>query len=198
MKIERLEFNKIRVTIYPVDLIDMDITIESLRPDSPQLHDFLSGIMEKIKKETGFNPYSKRTMIEASPYDDCVVLTVTTLRKNSDSDSPTAKKRIKAVAKSKKRKCNVFVFDNFDHMCGAIIHFSDNSLTSGTLYKIEKRYAVSLPHIEDSEAVIMREFALSHDKSPLSGDFLNEHAEIIANGESLLSLANGIKELSSN
>lgn len=198
MKIEKLEFNKIKVTVYPVDLIDMNIKPENLRPDSPQLHGFLSSIMEKIKQETGFNPYSKRTVVEASPLGDCIVLTVTTLGEKSVPIKTTAKKSIKAVLKNKKDKNNVFIFDNFDNMCGAIIRFGDSSLSSGTLYKIEKSYALSFPHIKDSEKLVMREFALMNDKSPLACDFLNEHAEIIASGDKLLSLANGIRELSLN
>lgn len=198
MKIEKLEFNKIKVTVYPVDLIDMNIKPENLRPDSPQLHSFLSSIMEKIKQETGFNPYSKRTMVEASPLGDCIVLTVTTLGERNIPNKTTVKKGIKAVLKNKKDKNNVFIFDNFDNMCSAIIRFGDSSLSSGTLYKIEKSYALSFSRIEDSEKVLMREFALMNDKSPLACDFLNEHAEIIARGDKLLSLANGIRELSPN
>ena len=43
----------------------------------------------------------------------------------------------------------------------------------------------------------MREFATNRDTHSLATDFLNEHAQLIAEGEKLVSMVNGIKKLSS-
>ena len=196
MRIEKLEFNKIKVTIYPVDLMDMNINIKNLKPDSPQLHSFLSDIMEKIKEETGFNPYSERTVVEASPVGDCMVLTVTTFSGENDNFKICGKRRVKAVLKKKTTKSNIFFFEKFDDMCDALTQISDASLVGGALYKIENKYALSFLEIKENEAFLLREFAISRDNNQLARDFLCEHAELIAKDNKFLSMSQGIKKLS--
>lgn len=195
MRIEKLEFNKIKVTIFPVDLVDMNINIKNLRPDSPQLHSFLSDIMEKIKEETGFNPYSARTVVEASPVGDCMVLTVTKICENKERVNKSSIKNVRAVLKNKDVKKKVYFFDKFDDMCAAISHISDESLINSICYKIENRYAVAAPMDSTKEIGIMREFSSSCDVHSHASDFLFEHGQIIAQGERLVTMASGIRGL---
>ena len=195
MKIERLENNKIKVTIFPVDLIDMNMSIKNLRPDSPQLHSFLSDIMEKIKEETGFNPYSKRTVVEASPVGDCMVLTVTKIEDKKESLNKDSIKKVRAVLKNKKVKKSVYFFEEFDDMCEAISYMSEETLKNSACYKIEKRFAFVATLEKSMEIGIMREFSSSYDVHSLASDFLGEHAKAIAKGESLVNMARGIKDL---
>lgn len=195
MKIERLESNKIKVTIFPVDLIDMNMSIKSLRPDSPELHNFLSDIMEKIKEETGFNPYSKRTVVEASPVGDCMVLIVTKIEDKKESPNKDSIKKVRAVLKNRNIKKSVYFFENFDDMCESIIHMSEGTLMNSACYKIEKKFAFATSSEKPMEIGIMREFSSSCDVSSLASDFLNEHAKIIAKGEKLVTMARGIKDL---
>ena len=192
MRIEKLEFNKVKVTVFPVDLMDMNISIKSLKPDSPQLHSFLSDIMERIKEETGFNPYSKRTVVEASPMGDCMVLTVTKICEKTNEHK---RKKIKAVLKNREIKKKVFFFENFDDMCSAISQMSDDSLVDTVCYKIEKQFAISVVSAKQDEVGMLYEFSSSFDAHRLAGDFLAEHGEIIAKGENLLKMVNGIKKL---
>ncbi len=195
MKIERLENNKIKVTIFPVDLIDMNMSIKSLRPDSPQLHSFLSDIMEKIKEETGFNPYSKRTVVEASPVGDCMVLTVTKIEDKKESINKDSIKKVRAVLKNKKVKKSVYFFEEFDDMCEAISYMSEETLKNSACYKIEGRFAFVATLEKTMEMGIMREFSSSFDVNSLASDFLGEHAKVIAKGENLVNMAKGIKAL---
>lgn len=195
MRIEKLEFNKVKVTVFPVDLIDMNVSIKSLRPDSPELHSFLSDIMEKIKEETGFNPYSKRTVVEASPMGDCMVLTVTKITDEIEKPQKNSTKKVRAVLKNKNVKKRVYFFDNFDDMCEAISQISEDTLNKGICYEIEKRYAFAASLDSEREIGIMREFSTSCDAHSLASDFLCEHAKIIAKGKKLVSLAKGIRGL---
>ena len=196
MRIEKLEFNKVKVTVYPVDLIDMNINMNSLKPDSPQLHSFLSGIMEKIKEETGFNPYSERTVVEASPIGDCIVLTVTKMANDDEDFKTTPKRRIRAVLKNRKKQSGVYFFETFDDMCGAICLLSKETLLGASLYKMEGKFSISFCKMRESECVMISEFSSSSDFGTLSGDFLLEHAQLVASGEKLVSMAEGIRNLS--
>ncbi len=197
MRIEKLEFNKIKVTVFPVDLIDMNINMKNLKPDSPQLHSFLSDIMEKIKEETGFNPYSERTVVEASPVGDCIVLTVTKIADKPDSFKNPGKRKVKAVLKNKSVKKSIYFFECFDDMCDAISLISEETLFDAVLYKIENKFAISTSGIKENEAGVMREFCSDSDAHMLAAHFLGEHAELIAKGEKLVSMASGIRKLAS-
>lgn len=195
MRIEKLEFNKIKVTVFPVDLINMNINLKSLTPDSPELHIFLSGIMEKIREETGFNPYSEKTVVEASPMGDCMVLTVTKLSDKKTEICNNRNKKVRAVLKNKKPNKNIYFFDDFDDMTSAVSLLSEETLIASSLYKIENRFALSVRALDLSEFGMLSEFSSECDKNSMAVDFLNEHGEIIAKGEKLFQMAEGIKSL---
>ena len=61
MRIEKLNKDKIKVTLTTAELINLDIDVKRLSPDSKELHTFLFHIMETIREETGFNPYNGRS-----------------------------------------------------------------------------------------------------------------------------------------
>ena len=63
VQIEKENSNKIKVTLQPLDLREMNISIENLKPNSPQLNRFLYEIMEKVREETGFNPYNGQIVV---------------------------------------------------------------------------------------------------------------------------------------
>ena len=194
MRIEKLELNKIKVTVYPIDLSDMNLNIKALKPDSPQLHTFLYKIMEKVKKETGFNPYQGQIVVEASPMGDCVELTVTKINKTTDNKKNIPKK-VHAVLKSKKKNNYIYVFDSFDDMCSALIHISECTLLSSHLYKIENNYILASSGINKNEHIILKEFINDFDNGKFSIDFLSEHGTLVAEKTNLVSLVKGISEL---
>lgn len=198
MRIEKLEFNKIKVTVFPVDLIDMNVSMKNLRPDSPQLHSFLSDIMEKIKEETGFNPYSERTVVEASPVGDCMVLTVTKICEKKEDADRVSKRNVRAVLKKKAPKKRVYFFENFDDMCEAITQISDETLFNSVCYELDNKYALASALDSEKEFGIMREFSSSCDVHLLASDFLGEHGKVIAESEKLVNMANGIRGLIKN
>ena len=104
MKIEKIEANKIKVSLSELDLIDMNINVKSLTPDSPRLHNFLYEIMEKVKAETGFNPYSGQVVVEATPHDDGITLTVTKLVLD---EVPVKKRRPKNIRVSSHKVASI-------------------------------------------------------------------------------------------
>lgn len=53
MRIEKLNKDKIKVTLTTAELINLDIDVKRLSPDSKELHTFLFHIMETIREETG-------------------------------------------------------------------------------------------------------------------------------------------------
>ena len=195
MRIEKLELNKIKITVFPIDLNDMNISIKSLKPDSPQLHNFLFNIMERIKKETGFNPYSGRIVVEASPIGDCVELIVTKLSEQKTDEKPQkAVRNIRATIKNPKQKNVVYCFETFDDFCSCISVVWNSLSKTSAYYVIGSRHILSVPE-NNSKHHIIKEFASGTDRRRLSKTFLDEHATLVASGEELLSMAEGISEL---
>ena len=73
MRIEKLNKDKIKVTLTTAELINLDIDVKRLSPDSKELHTFLFHIMETIREETGFNPYNGQVVVEATPSQDGIL-----------------------------------------------------------------------------------------------------------------------------
>lgn len=67
MKIEKLNKDRIKVSLSSTDLYELDIDVKKLSPNSQELHSFLFQIMETIREETGFNPYNGQVVVEATP-----------------------------------------------------------------------------------------------------------------------------------
>ena len=93
MRIEKLNNDKIKVTLTTRDLTSLDVKIEQLRPDSRELHLFIFKIMERIQKETGFNPYNGQIVVEAMPEKDGIAIMVSKLNNRFVND----KNRIKRI-----------------------------------------------------------------------------------------------------
>ena len=59
MRIEKLNKDKIKVTLTTAELINLDIDVKSFRPIQKNYIHFYFIIMETIREETGFNPYKR-------------------------------------------------------------------------------------------------------------------------------------------
>ena len=121
MRIEKLNKDKIKVTLTTAELINLDIDVKRLSPDSKELHTFLFHIMETIREETGFNPYNGQVVVEATPSQDGISILVKRLNKGIKK-LPRSSLKVVSVKPKKKEpgtEC-VFYFETFNDMCGAI------------------------------------------------------------------------------
>ena len=192
LRIEKLELNKIKVTVDQIDLIDMNINLRTLRPDSPQLHSFLFKVMERVKKETGFN----QIVVEALPVGDCMELTVTKISDKKTHVYDRSKlKKARAVLKNKTPLANVFSFESFDDLCSVLSNLSTETLALSSYYQLDDRHCLVLKNMGVKDFSVMREFSSNNDRGNLCEAFLNEHAKLVAKNESLVSLADGISKL---
>ena len=189
MKIERVEGNrKVRVLLTENDLTEMNINIRTLTSDSPELTSFLYKVMDYINKETGFNAKSGQIVIEASPADGGVVLTVTKItpeRKTVKIDPKTIK------AKKKENSKKLFRFADFDALTSYLILADENNLLDMKLYSYKDSFFI-VSTVSDS---YLPEFSDRITAFSTNDIFLSEHARHIASGEKLVSMAEGIKKL---
>ncbi len=194
MRIEKIEGNKIRVTLSQEDLDNYHINIKMLRPDSPQLHTFLFKIMERVKRETGFNPYTGQIVVEATPSQEGIVLVVTKISEHKPKAVPAKDGiRVRAVKKAKLKR-RIYYFESFLDLCGAFEHIQGDILGRCRLYCTgEKFYIVSENGIDQYDKIT--EFGTLIGHGEITEAFLAEHGRLIAQGNGLREMAVNVKNL---
>lgn len=198
MRIERLKGNRVRVTVTAADLMGLNINIEQLRPNSKELHAFLFNIMETIKEETDFNPYNGQVVVEAMPSSDGISIIVSKIHEGAVKTPIKAKGRIKSVTPHiKKSPPGIFFFEEMDDLCGALVRLEESVLLKSKLYKSDKGYFFILPNAArfSNACGVLAEFSQRQIRRTLQEKFICEHYTPIANAESLVTMAEGIKKL---
>ncbi len=189
MKIERIQTNRIKVTLSALDLVDMNVSVKSLTPASPILTGFLHEVMEKVIEETGFNPYDGQVMVEATPEEDGIVLIVTKL-----SEEKPKKQQIRGVKVKSHRKptLTTYKFSAFSDLLSLFKASTPAVFKNSALYEYMGDFYIIAP--KDSIKYIS-EFTDSKANTCLSETFLCEHGKLHAKGENLVSMAKGVKKL---
>lgn len=194
MKIEKLDGNKVKVDVTSDDLLNLNLNVDSLTPDSPELHAFLFQIMEKVKKETGFNPYSGQIVVEATPTGEGITLMVTRIGRQLQKKK-TSYKKVRAVKKVPAREDRVYAFEVFDELCEAVKAADEALFLHGALYEYRKVHYLILENIDDRAHALFSEFCTRWMYPAHFRYFLEEHAKRVAHGDSLQTLVRGIKNL---
>ncbi|MBS7299152.1 MAG: adaptor protein MecA [Eubacteriales bacterium] len=189
MKIESIEGNrKVRVLLTQNDLSEMNISLRTLTSDSPELSDFLYKIMDYINHETGFNAKSGQIVIEASPADGGVILTVTKITPTKKRVNP----KIKSVkVKNKEASVKIYQFATFENLSEYLSIANSDMFSNTKLYSYNSSFYLIMTNTDSK----ILEFA---DKlSPFGVDevFFNEHGNLIAESEVLANMASELKKL---
>lgn len=199
MRIEKLNSDKIKVTLTTADLINLDIDVEQLTPDSKELHTFLFHIMETIREETGFNPYMGQVVVEATPSRDGISIMVSRLNESSRRITKSQFDKASSIkAKIKKTaKAEIFYFDVFDDMCTALKQLDNTSLMAGSLYKLNNIYCFIIKNEPQYIKCIniMTEFSAGKSAYPLQMTYIKEHGKLVARGSELVFMAEKIQRL---
>lgn len=187
LKIEKININKVRVTINTDDLINMNLSVNAIAPNSPVLHDFLRSIMERVIEETGFNPYSGQVMVQATPYDDGIILIITKIPAKQ-------KKKPKNVRVTGHRNASkiTYRFKYFENVCRLFSAVDSDKFKKASLYEYMDNFYII---ISRGKISVMSEFSDSDSALFLSESFLEEHGKLHAKNEKLVDMAKGVKEL---
>ena len=121
MKIEKLTENKIRVIVNPSDLGSNDLDIHLLMNKALEGHQFFANMLEKAKKEVGFDTDGCKLLIETfSSPEDFLVFTITkSSPKELKEDLDFSKKKltVKRRTLSVSEKNAIYKFSDFDTLC---------------------------------------------------------------------------------
>jgi adapter protein MecA 1/2 len=127
MKIEKINENKIKITLSLNDLEERNIDLESLNINSPATQELFWDMMEQAEIELGFNASDSQLCIEAVPdSQDGFIITITKLDEDGDFESihKYIKNRFRksdlSVKKKSRKVCStisVYSFKDFDDIC---------------------------------------------------------------------------------
>ena len=186
MKIVRVEQDRVKVILSESDLADMNIDIENLLPNSPELSAFLRIIVDAVKKETGFSIENGQVTVEANTYCGGIVLVLSKTRVKD-------KGKIKGLKVAGKRENVIFEFSSFDDLSKMLINAEKRYIVSMRLYKYGGSFYVSMPR--HSIPFLIYEFSLNCKKTAVSESFLTEYGNFLADGKSLVNMALGLKKI---
>lgn len=156
MKFEKLNENKIRITLTIQDLAEKEIDFHVFMSNSAEAQDILLDMLEQAKKETGFDPEDYNLKVEALVMADTnFVFTITKLppeEKQKTSKRKFTVKRKNIVPNSTQA---VYCFNCFDDFNDFLIFLSENTLFNNakklaksiTLYEYKEKYYLLMSNI---------------------------------------------------
>ena len=165
MKIEKLNENKIRITLDLKDLAEKDIDFHTFMANPIESQNLFFDVLEQAEKEVGFKIKDCKIMLEAIAMSDGVfVLTVTRIEGEKPKIDAPVRKKVKIKIKIKNidiDKCAIFEFMNFDDFLDFNNSLSKEAVTtikkcvgSSKLYLYDGKYYLIVDKIANDQALI--------------------------------------------
>ena len=188
MKIEKVESDKIKVTVFPEDLEMFNLNIKKINPDSPELRIFLCEIMKKVQVETNFDPFDGQVIVEATPCGNELILMVSKLAEKKKFDRSRIK-NVRAVKKMPEKY--IYKFENFDAVCSCIKNIYLQNYEISELYSMDDSFYLAFD--SDKSNISIGEYAKLCRKGEVCYSYLAEYGELIATGKKLLNIADFLR-----
>lgn len=155
MKFEKLNENKIRITLTIQDLAEKEIDFHVFMSNSAEAQDILLDMLEQAKKETGFDPEDYNLKVEALVMADTnFIFTITKLPPEEKSKISKRKFTVKRKNIVPSSTQAVYCFNYFDDFNDFLVFLSKNSLfnykklaKSITLYEYKEKYYLLMNNI---------------------------------------------------
>lgn len=161
MKFEKLNENKLRITLNISDLTDKNIDYQSFMANSIDTQKFFLDMLEKAEKEVGFDTKDYRIMIEAlvTSKGDFIV-TVTRYMPNESSGVPSKRKTLKIKRKYTQVVKNrlIYSFNSFDDFCLFCNSLDENIIKN--INKISKN--ISLYFFKDTYFLLINNISTDY------------------------------------
>lgn len=189
MKIEKINENKIKVTVNNSDLEKNNLDIHSFMSNSIESQCLFLGILDKAEREIGFDTDNYKLSIEALALSNGnFIITVTRINKEN-----LKSKRVQAYRKSNnlnKQKI-IYHFSNFDDFCNFTNFLSISSpnlmkqiTPTQLLYKYDNSFFFILNNINNESihqiTSIISEFANLIENSDLIFNKIKEYGVLIS------------------
>jgi adapter protein MecA 1/2 len=147
LKIEKVNENKIKITLSVEDLNERDIDLYSFMYNSPESQDLFWDMIHQAEVEYGFNVDESLIYVEASTSGSGIFTLIVTKSNENHTGSPVLKGKIKKNSFKLKKKIlpvklvsTIFLFDNFDDICNFCKIINVKKLGDNSLYKLDDKY----------------------------------------------------------
>lgn len=138
MKFEKLNEDKIKITLTIQDLLEKKIDFHVFMSNSIEAQDILLDMLEQAKQETGFDPEDYNLKVEALAMADTnFIFTIT--RIPPEGKLKTSKKRFSVKRKSSVPSSSqaLYCFNCFEDFCNFLSFLADGNL-AGSIKKLAK------------------------------------------------------------
>ena len=156
MKIEKLNENKIKITLNIEDLNARNIDVQSFIYNSPESQDLFWDVMREAEKEYGFSVDESMVYVEASATASGVFTLTVTKTSNSLNPQNLKSKVKKQNYKLKRKKQNpsldnsIYKFNTFDDICDFCKASNIEQFEENSLYKLDSAYYLLVSKIPNS------------------------------------------------
>lgn len=147
MKIEKLNENKIKITINIDDLAEKNIDLYSFMHNTPETQDLFWDILNEAEKECGFNVDNSMICVEASTSGagNFILIVTKTNEKpilTTNTNNSFKKKNLKLKRKtiSLALSQNIYQFDSFDDICDFTKTIDIKKAENDILYSMNNKY----------------------------------------------------------
>lgn len=147
MKFEKLNENKIRITLSIRDLEEKDIDFHDFMSNSIESQDLFLDMLEEAEEKIGFKTRDCKVKIEAlAMTENDFVLTITKILPEGNRKTlyatPKKKPKVKRKVNSINTSCLIYKFNSFDDYCNFIEFMLHNKLSDAV--KISEKIYIYL------------------------------------------------------
>lgn len=200
MKFEKLNENKIRITLTVQDLAEKEIDFNVFMSNSEKTQDILLDMLEEAKKETGFDPEDNNLKIEALVMADSnFIFTITKLPYDNKAKNLKNKFTAKRKSISPTSSQAIYVFNCFDDFDDFLVflgsdisaNFAKSLAKSVILYEYKGKYYLLMNNInsklieEIKFYACITEFAKYVPNSNVFTSKLKEYGNVIMKNNAL-------------
>jgi adapter protein MecA 1/2 len=201
LKMEKINENKIKVTISLDDLEERNIDLDSLNYNSPAAQELFWDMMEQAEVEFGFNISDSQLVIEPTPdIEDGFIIIITKIDEDGDFESihkyiknRYKKSDLKSKRKSKKiySSITIYSFRSFDDLCELSKRIQQIYSGESTLFKYKATYYLLLTRsnftVSNMELfdIMMSEYSEKVSNASFYEGYLNEYGEIIVSNDAI-------------
>ena len=190
MKIERVSYNKIKVTVTTLDLIKWGVSLDNFVQDTPQARELFRTLIKRAEFETGCSFENSRLVVEAVPNKyDGIIFFVTKMEDDApDLPLPQQKKaRIRAKA-TRRNTAEIFEFEDLE---GLIVCAKQVDIIINTdLYSYLDRYYLVAYEDEDTCTPLSEYGDRLSKEDAYALQHIKEHGTMIAENNALEMLKN--------
>ena len=189
LKIEKLNENKLKITLSIDDLEERNIDLQSFIYNSPESQDLFWDMMQEAEKEYGFDVDESMIYVEASSSGPGMFTLIVTKSDSVLNNQTTAKTKSKTKTIQKKRK-NIdidaqkvlYLFQSFDDVCDFCKTIDIENLFKNTLYELDNEFYLETDSMPFKQIL---DFASIVKPTDMAIGRLNEYGTIIASDNAL-------------